>query len=58
MEEKQLEKHIKNLTEIRDNLKNEIIQLDDEILFQDFGVYKPQYFFAELDEYKIRLTEI
>ena len=30
----------------------DIIELDDKILFQNFGVYQPQYSFATLDEYK------
>ncbi len=47
-----LKEKIEELTVVRDNLRKEIIQLDDEILFQDFGVYKPQYCFAELDQYK------
>ena len=47
-DETMLKEKIEELTVIRDNLRKEIIQLDDEILFQDFGVYKPQYCFAEL----------
>ena len=50
-----LKKKIEELQAVRDNLCKEIIQLDDEILFQEFGVYKPQYCFAELEEYKAAL---
>lgn len=38
--------------------KNLIIELDDEILFQDFSLYKPIYDFATSDEYKERLDKI
>ena len=53
-----LKEKIEELTVVRDNLRNEIIQLDDEILFQGFGVYKPQYCFAELDQYKEALDNL
>ncbi len=53
-----LKEKIEELTVVRDNLRKEIIQLDDEILFQDFGVYKPQYCFAELDQYKEALDNL
>lgn len=53
-----LEEKIEELKAVRDNLRKEIIQLDDEILFQDFGVYKPQYCFAELDQYKEALDDL
>ena len=53
-----LKEKIEELTLVRDNLRKEIIQLDDEILFQDFGVYKPQYCFAELDQYKEALDNL
>ena len=53
-----LKNEIEELTVVRDNLRDEIIQLDDEILFQDFGVYKPQYCFAELDMYKEALKDL
>lgn len=53
-----LKEKIEELMIVRDNLRKEIIQLDDEILFQDFGVYKPQYCFAELDHYKEALDNL
>lgn len=58
METKDIKNEIDNLSEIRNELKQEIIQLDDEILYQSFGVYKPQYDFTELDQYKDKLKEI
>lgn len=40
-------------------LKNsEIIQLDDEILYQSYSLYKPIYDFATSQEYKERLDDI
>lgn len=58
METKNIKNEIANLNEIRDELKQEVIQLDDEILYQSFGIYKPQYDFADLDQYKDKLKEI
>lgn len=53
-----LNNEIKKLNETKNFLKSEIIELDDEILFQDFGLYKPQYDFADIDQYKDKLNEI
>lgn len=53
-----LNEEIKHLKEIKNILKSEIIELDDKILFQDFGMYKPQYNFAEIDNYKEKLNQI
>lgn len=38
--------------------RTEIVQLDDTILVQEFGLYEPTYDFCTADEYKARLTEI
>ena len=38
--------------------KESLIELDDTILMQEFGLYKPLYSFATSDEYKDRLSEI
>ena len=57
-EKEELDQKIEELKKIRNNLKHEVIELDDKILFQDFGVYSPQYNFANLDQYKERLDEI
>lgn len=35
-----------------------LIQMDDEILFQEFGLYRPKYDFANSGEYKNRLDSI
>lgn len=43
--------------EIKDK-KNLIITLDDEILFQEFGLYKPRYDFANATQYKIKLNSV
>ncbi len=43
--------------EIKDK-KNLIITLDDEILFQEFGLYKPRYDFANSTQYKTKLNSI
>ena len=54
----QLNTNIADLKQIKRNLQSEIIQLDDEILFQEFGVYRPQYSFANSDGYKEQLEKI
>lgn len=38
--------------------KNQLIQLDERLLLQDFGLYEPRYDFCSSDEYKLRLQEI
>lgn len=38
--------------------KNCIIQLDDEILVQEFGLYKPQFDFASSLDYKEELSKV
>ena len=58
MEKEMLQKDIEELRNIKQSLQMDIIELDDKILFQDFGVYQPQYNFATLDEYKDKLDEI
>ncbi len=58
MDKNEIQENIENLIQIRDDLKQEIIQLDDEILYQGFGLYKPQYNFADLDQYKESLKNI
>lgn len=58
MNKDSLQEEIAELTKIKQSLKMDIIELDDKILFQDFGVYQPQYNFATIDEYKEKLDEI
>ena len=53
-----LNHEIEELKRIKENLLTEVIELDDKILFQDFGVYEPQFSFSSSDEYKKRLNEI
>ena len=38
--------------------KKELVQLDDEILYQEFGLYKPLYSFAYSEQYKSRLDAV
>ena len=55
------EKMINDINELRKTkriLIDEIIELDDKKLFQEFGVYQPQYNFANSDIYKEKLKEI
>ena len=40
------------------NLKNQIVELNDEILLQEFGLYRPTYSFATSGQYKEKLMEI
>ena len=40
------------------NREKQIIDLDDEILVQDFGLYRPDYNFANALDYKEKLAEI
>lgn len=58
MQKEELEEEIGKLQNVKKLLQEEIIELDDRILFQDFGVYQPQYNFATLDEYKDRLDAV
>ena len=58
MSKETLQEEIDELKKIKQSLQMDIIELDDKILFQDFGVYQPQYNFATIDEYKEKLDEI
>ena len=58
LDEEKLQKDIASLEKYKDFLKSQIIELDDRVLFQEFGVYQPQYNFATLDNYKTKLDEI
>lgn len=60
-----LEKDIQKKQEKLDNLnksiedkKKNLVVLDDEILYQDFGIYTPHYDFCNSDEYKEKLKKI
>ena len=39
-------------------VKAQIIETDEAVLFQSFGIYTPRYSFMNSDEYKARLLEI
>ncbi len=41
-----------------ERLKSEIVELEEVVLLQDFGLYKPTYDFSTSEEYKSRLEEI
>ena len=58
MKKEMLQNDIEELKNIKQSLQMDIIELDDKILFQNFGVYQPQYNFATLDEYKEKLDDI
>ena len=49
---------IKSLDNVIHSKNSEIISLDDEIIVQEFGLYKPQFDFAKALDYKDKLTEI
>ena len=53
-----LHKQINELTITIEEKKAEIIELDDTILLQDFGMYSPIYDFANSELYKERLDKI
>lgn len=53
--------YLKDVEKIKDEIKQkekELIQLNDEVLFQSFGLYRPQYDFCNSDEYKRKLESI
>lgn len=56
-EQRQLIEYDKLASEINSK-KQQIIEFDDAILVQNFGLYSPRYDFLKADEYKERLTQI
>ena len=59
MENKQkYQEDIEELKKIRNELEKEIIQLDDEILFQNLGLFESNYSFETSELYKTKLNEI
>lgn len=38
--------------------KAQLVEMDDEILYQSFGLYRPMYDFANSDIYKQKLQEV
>ncbi|MCI2190625.1 MAG: DUF4041 domain-containing protein [Oscillospiraceae bacterium] len=49
---------INDLKKQEDSLKKDVIELGEEKLLQDFGLYKPMYSFATSEEYKEKLCEV
>lgn len=47
-----------SLDQLINQKKEKIIELDDEALMQEFGLYKPKYDFVKVDEYKEALVNI
>lgn len=64
-EKEELEKDIEEKSLIRDSIRNEIeekkkevVELDEKILLQDFGLYSPVYDFANSEGYADRLEAL
>lgn len=55
---KALQSTISSLDHTIEDKKSEIIWLDDEILVQEFGLYKPQFEFASSLDYKEQLQKV
>ncbi|WP_242964516.1 DUF4041 domain-containing protein [Clostridium beijerinckii] len=49
---------LKRLNQNIEELEKKVIVIDDEILYQSFGLYTPMYDFANSEEYKDELTKI
>ncbi|HOX10813.1 MAG TPA: DUF4041 domain-containing protein [Candidatus Moranbacteria bacterium] len=54
----QLKKEQENLTSSIDEKKSQIIVLEEELMLEDFALYKPKFNFTSSDEYKKRLEII
>ena len=52
------ERDIQNLDSIISEKKSQLVVLDDEITVQEFGLYHPQFDFANALDYKEKLVEI
>lgn len=57
-EKEELLADIDELKLIKKDLTEKIMELDDRVLYQNFGIYQPQYNFATLDNYKNRLDDV
>lgn len=53
-----LTEDIVKLSDDKESKKKEIIELDDSILLQEFGLYTPIYDFYSSEEYKVALEDI
>lgn len=49
---------LRSLYESVSTLKKQVVILEDEILYQDFGLYRPLYDFATSDQYKQKLEQV
>ena len=54
----QLTDQVHTQKEILIGLKDQIIETDEEVTLQSFGLYHPRYNFMNADEYRARLLEI
>lgn len=54
----QLSAEAKNLEQHVSDLKQQVVETEENILMQSFGLYQPRYQFMKADEYKARLLEI
>lgn len=53
-----IQNEIVRLEQLVSQKKNLLIQMDEEILMQEFGIYQPKYDFVNSDAYKKRLDDI
>ena len=54
----QLSAEAENLEQHVSDLKQQVVETEENILMQSFGLYQPRYQFMKADEYKARLLEI
>ena len=57
-EQKNIEDQLSAIKEKIKEKESKLLTLDDDILVQDFGIYKPLFDFANSSKYKDKLTEI
>ena len=53
-----LNNEISGLNNSKKQIEAQIINLNEEAMLQEFGLYKPKYDFADSDAYKLRLQQI
>lgn len=54
---RRLNEQLSQLSRAKQAKQDALLALDDELLAQDFGLYRPQFSFAESSQYKFRLAE-
>lgn len=54
----QLNTEIQTLQHKKEELSNQLVEMDEEALMQDFALYHPIYDFAHSENYKFKLDEI